>query len=86
MMKKFGYWSILFSFLFELVPTLQPIVMTCITHMTSSHMARWVDLIGKLGGWKVTRATFDDDLFHWYDQQIIAITHMQVSTFKGTMS
>ncbi len=61
------------SYFFKKVPRLRPKVSVSISSPRDPHMGRWVDLMKHLGGGDVPEMTFDDELFTWWDQRIIAV-------------
>ena len=71
--KHFGYGTILTTFFFERVPALRPKVISTISSPRDPRIARWADMMKRLGGSEVPRTTWDDEFFLWWGEQIIAV-------------
>ena len=71
--KHFGYGTILTTFFFEKIPALRPKVISTISSPRDPRIARWADMMKRLGGSEVPRTTWDDEFFRWWGEQIIAV-------------
>ena len=71
--KHFGYGTILTTFFFERVPALRLKVISTISSLRDPRIARWADMMKRLGGSEVPRTTWDDEFFLWWREQIIAV-------------
>ena len=71
--KHFGYGTILTTFFFERVPALRPRVISTISSPRDPRIARWVDMMKRLGGSEVPQTTWHDEFFLWWGEHIIAV-------------
>lgn len=71
--KHFGYGAILLTFFFERVTWLRPKIISTISSPHDPWIARWVDLMKRLGESEVPRTTWDDEFFQWWGEQVISV-------------
>ena len=65
--------SILMTFFFEKIPGLRPKVISSISSPRDPRIARWEDLMKRLGGSEVPRTTWDDEFFQWWEKKVIVV-------------
>ena len=61
------------KFFFEKILALRPKVISSISNPRDPRIARWADLMKRLGGSEVPRTTWDDEFFLWWREQIIDV-------------
>ena len=71
--KHFGYGTIFMTFFFKKIPALRPRVISTISSPRDPRIARWVDIMKRLGGSEVPWTTWDDEFFQWWREQIIVV-------------
>ena len=61
------------TFFFEKIPALRRRVISTISSPRDPRIARWADMMKRLGGSEVPRTTWDDEFFQWWGEQIITV-------------
>jgi hypothetical protein len=70
--RNFRFASILCSFFFERVPGLGPRVEILPREPRDPAMARWIEVMRRQGGGRVS-TPYNDDFFFWWRRQVIAL-------------
>jgi hypothetical protein len=70
--RNFGFGTILFSFLFERVPSFNPREVVRGHQASLPAICRWAVLLPQQGGGRINES-FDDDFFSWLSRKIPVI-------------